>query len=77
MTVQVVVTAATFLTSYAVTGTAGVGRAQLIALLASAAVAVLLARLCTRAHARSRRQKKGAPLRIRLSWRMHGATAHR
>ncbi|PJG51563.1 hybrid sensor histidine kinase/response regulator [Bradyrhizobium forestalis] len=45
---QVVVTAAVFLTSDLVTGTAEFGTAQLIALLASAAVAVLLAHLCTR-----------------------------
>lgn len=48
MTVQVIVTAAALLISHAVTGTAGFGTAQLIALLASAAVAVLLAQLCTR-----------------------------
>ncbi|WP_456742462.1 ATP-binding protein [Bradyrhizobium sp. USDA 4354] len=45
---QVVVTAAVFLTSDLATGTAEFGTARLIALLASAAVAVLLAHLCTR-----------------------------
>ncbi|OSJ22800.1 hybrid sensor histidine kinase/response regulator [Bradyrhizobium japonicum] len=45
---QVAVTAAALLASYAATGT-GFGLAQIIALLASGAVAVLLARLCTRA----------------------------
>ncbi|MCK1277117.1 PAS domain S-box protein [Bradyrhizobium sp. 61] len=45
---QVAVTAVALLASYAATGT-GFGLAQIIALLASGAVAVLLARLCTRA----------------------------
>ncbi|MET4088565.1 ATP-binding protein [Bradyrhizobium sp. S3.5.5] len=45
---QVAVTAAALLASYAATGT-GFGLAQIIALLASGAVTVLLARLCTRA----------------------------
>ncbi|RXG99839.1 ATP-binding protein [Bradyrhizobium zhanjiangense] len=49
MAAQVIVTAAALLASYAVTGSAGFGTAQLIALLVSAAVAALLARLCTRA----------------------------
>ncbi len=48
MAVQVVVTAATFFASYAVTGP-GFGIAQVAALIASAAVAVVLVRLCTRA----------------------------
>ncbi|WP_092021602.1 ATP-binding protein [Bradyrhizobium sp. OK095] len=47
MTAQVVVTAAALLASYAVAG-AGFGMAQIVALLASGAVAVLLARFCTR-----------------------------
>ena len=47
MAAQVVVTAAALLVSYAVTGP-GFGIAQIIALLASGAVAVLIARLCTR-----------------------------
>ncbi|MBR0724863.1 ATP-binding protein [Bradyrhizobium manausense] len=45
MTTQVVVTVAALLVSYAVTGP-GFGIAQIVALLASASVAVLLARLC-------------------------------
>ena len=45
---QVAVTAAALLASYAATGT-GFGLAQVVALLVSGAVAVLLARLCTRA----------------------------
>ncbi|MET4201342.1 ATP-binding protein [Bradyrhizobium sp. LA6.12] len=45
---QVAVTAAALLASYAATGT-GFGLAQVVVLLASGAVAVLLARLCTRA----------------------------
>ncbi|MGY8634045.1 PAS domain S-box protein [Bradyrhizobium sp. 14AA] len=49
MAAQVIVTAAALLISHAVTGTAGFGTAQLVALLASGAVALLLARLCTRA----------------------------
>ncbi|SDG53385.1 PAS domain S-box-containing protein [Bradyrhizobium sp. Rc2d] len=49
MAAQVIVTAAALLASYAVTGGAGFGTAQLVALLVSAAIAVLLARLCTRA----------------------------
>jgi len=49
MAAQVIVTAAALLASYAVTGSAGFGTAQLIALLVSAAVAALLARLGTRA----------------------------
>lgn len=48
MAAPVAVTAAALLASYAATGT-GFGLAQIIALLASGAVAVLLARLCTRA----------------------------
>jgi PAS domain S-box-containing protein len=47
MAAQVVVTAAALLVSYAVTGP-GFGIAQIIALLASGAVAMLIARLCTR-----------------------------
>jgi PAS domain S-box-containing protein len=47
MAAQVVVTAAALLASYAVTG-AGFGMAQMVALLACGAVAVLLARFCTR-----------------------------
>jgi PAS domain S-box-containing protein len=47
MAAQVVVTATTLLASYAVTGP-GFGLAQIVALLASGAVAMLLARLCTR-----------------------------
>ncbi|MET4070105.1 PAS domain S-box-containing protein [Bradyrhizobium sp. S3.2.6] len=48
MAAQVVVTAAALLVSYAVTGQPWFGIAQIIALLASGAVAVLIARLCTR-----------------------------
>ncbi|AHY53832.1 two-component hybrid sensor and regulator [Bradyrhizobium japonicum SEMIA 5079] len=48
MAAQVVVTAAALLASHAATGT-WFGIAQVVALLASGAVAVLLARLCTRA----------------------------
>src|SRR4051794_38270954 len=48
MAAQVIVTAAALLVSYAATGT-GFGIAQIVALLASGATAVLLARLCTRA----------------------------
>ncbi|MEH2488128.1 ATP-binding protein [Bradyrhizobium sp. AZCC 2230] len=47
MAAQVVVTAAALFVSYAVTGP-GFGVAKIIALLASGAVAVLVARLCTR-----------------------------
>ncbi|MHC2625778.1 PAS domain S-box-containing protein [Bradyrhizobium huanghuaihaiense] len=50
MAVQVVVTAAALLASYAVTGAAdGFGTPQIIALLASTVIAALIARLCTRA----------------------------
>jgi len=52
MAAQVIVTAVALLASYAVTGTAdprGFGTPQIVALLASAAVAVLIARLSTRA----------------------------
>ena len=50
MAAQVAVTAAALLASYAATGTGtGFGLAQVVVLLASGAVAVLLARLCTRA----------------------------
>jgi len=45
MAAQVVVTAVALLVSYAVSGP-GFGVAQVVALIASAAVAVLLARLC-------------------------------
>ncbi|UGX95758.1 ATP-binding protein [Bradyrhizobium barranii subsp. barranii] len=48
MAAQVAVTAAALLASYAATGT-GFGLAQVVVLLASGAVAVLLARLCARA----------------------------
>ena len=48
MAAQVAVTAAALLASYAATGT-GFGLAQVVVLLASGAVAVLLAQLCTRA----------------------------
>ncbi|MBR0984352.1 ATP-binding protein [Bradyrhizobium liaoningense] len=48
MAAQVVVTAVALLASYAMAG-AGFGIPQLVALLASAAAAVLIARLCTRA----------------------------
>lgn len=48
MAAQVVVTAAALLVSYALTGP-GFGAAQIVALIASGAVAVLIARLCTRA----------------------------
>jgi len=65
MAAQVVVTAALLLASYAVTGTAGprgFGMAQLIALMASGVVAVLLARLCTRAIATSQAERASAQL---------------
>lgn len=51
MAAQVIVTTVALLASYAATGTAdprGFGPLQIVALLASAAVAVLLARLCSR-----------------------------
>jgi PAS domain S-box-containing protein len=65
MAAQAVVTAALLLASYAVTGTAGprgFGMAQLIALMASGVVAVLLARLCTRAIATSQAERASAQL---------------
>ncbi|MBR0972730.1 ATP-binding protein [Bradyrhizobium japonicum] len=62
MAAQVIVTAAALLTSYAVTGAAGFGPVQFIALLASAAVAVLLARLCTRAIETAQQQRTAAQL---------------
>lgn len=62
MTAQVIVTAVALLASYAVTGTAGSGPPQLIALLASAAVAVLLARLCTRTIETSQEERTAAQL---------------
>jgi PAS domain S-box-containing protein len=46
---QVIVTAVALFASYAATGTREFGIAQLVAVLASAAVAVLFVRLCTRA----------------------------
>lgn len=50
MAVQLIVTAAALLASYAVAGSAGTfGTPQIVALLVSAAVAVLLPRLCMRA----------------------------
>ncbi|MCP3402476.1 ATP-binding protein [Bradyrhizobium sp. CCGB20] len=61
MTAQVVVTAAALLASYAVTGT-GFGLAQIVALAASAAVAVLLARHCTRAIEASQDKRIAAQL---------------
>ncbi|MCP3410960.1 ATP-binding protein [Bradyrhizobium sp. CCGB01] len=61
MTAQVVVTAAALLASYAVTG-AGFGLAQIVALVASAAVAVLLARHCTRAIEASQDKRIAAQL---------------
>jgi PAS domain S-box-containing protein len=60
MAAQVIVTAAAFQISYAVTGSAGFGTAQLIALLASVAVAVLLARLCTRVIETSEKERAAA-----------------
>ncbi|MEY9133451.1 PAS domain S-box-containing protein [Bradyrhizobium diazoefficiens] len=65
MATQVVVTAALLLASYAMTGTAGprgFGMAQLIALMASGVVAVLLARLCTRAIETSQTERAAAQL---------------
>ncbi|WP_314947286.1 ATP-binding protein [Bradyrhizobium cosmicum] len=61
MAAQVVVTAAALLASYAVTGP-GFGLAQIVALLASAAVAVLVARLCTRMIEASQDQRVAAQL---------------
>ncbi|MEZ2146190.1 ATP-binding protein [Bradyrhizobium sp. DN5] len=60
MAAQVIVTAAALLASYAVTGSAGFGTAQLVALLVSAAVAALLARLCTRAMENSEAERVSA-----------------
>jgi PAS domain S-box-containing protein len=62
---QVIVTAAALLASYAVTGTAdlhGVGSPQIVALLASAAVAVVIARLCTRTIETSQEKRTAAQL---------------
>src|SRR3954462_10929797 len=55
---QVMVTAAALYASYALSGSAGFGAAQLVALLASGAVVVALASLCMRAIERS--QARGA-----------------
>ena len=57
MAAQVVVTSAALFASYAVTGSREFGIAQLLALLASAAVAVLLVRFCTRTIERSEEQR--------------------
>ncbi|WP_128927407.1 ATP-binding protein [Bradyrhizobium guangxiense] len=57
MAAQVVVTAAALFASYAVTGPREFGIAQLVALLASTAVAVLLVRICTRAIERSEEKR--------------------
>ncbi|MBR0961073.1 ATP-binding protein [Bradyrhizobium japonicum] len=59
---QLVVTAAVFLTSDLATGVAEFGTAQLIALLASAAVAVLLAHLCTRTIETSQQKRTAGQL---------------
>jgi PAS domain S-box-containing protein len=62
---QVIVTAAALLASYAVTGTDdlhGVGSPQIVALLASAAVAVVIARLCTRTIETSQEKRTAAQL---------------
>jgi PAS domain S-box-containing protein len=61
MAAQVVVTAAAMLASYAVTGP-GFGLAQIVALLASGAIAVLLAQLCTRTIETSQDQRIAAQL---------------
>ena len=57
MAAQVVVTSAALFASYAVTGSREFGIAQLLALLASTAVAVLLVRFCTRTIERSEEQR--------------------
>ncbi|MBR0707336.1 ATP-binding protein [Bradyrhizobium liaoningense] len=63
MAAQVVVTAAALLASHAVTGTAGgFGTPQVIALLASAAIAALIARLCLRAIETTQRDQAAAAL---------------
>ncbi|MBW7966562.1 ATP-binding protein [Bradyrhizobium sp. BR 10261] len=61
MAAQSVVTAAALFASYAVAGS-GFGAAQIVALLASGAVAVLLARICARSIATSQRQRHTAEL---------------
>jgi PAS domain S-box-containing protein len=61
MAAQVVVTAAALLVSYAVTGP-GFGLAQIVALIASGAIAVLLAQLCTRTIETSQDQRIAAQL---------------
>ncbi|OKO77800.1 ATP-binding protein [Bradyrhizobium sp. AS23.2] len=65
MAAQVIVTAAALLASYAATGTAdprGFGTPQIVALLASAAFAVPLARLCTRKIETSQEKRTAAQL---------------
>ncbi|MGX1320358.1 PAS domain S-box-containing protein [Bradyrhizobium sp. USDA 377] len=63
MAAQVVVTAAPLLASYAVTGTAGgFGAPQIVALLASAVIAMLIARLCMRAIERAQHKRSDAAL---------------
>ncbi|TQF34212.1 ATP-binding protein [Bradyrhizobium sp. UNPA324] len=57
MAAQVIVTAVALFASYAATGTREFGIAQLVAVLASAAVAVLLVRLCARAIERSEEKR--------------------
>lgn len=61
MAAQVVVTAAALLVSYALTGP-GFGGAQIIALFASGAVAVLIERLCTRAIETAQDERTAAQL---------------
>lgn len=65
MAAQVVVTAAALFASYAVTGAAdarGFGMAQIVALLASGVVAMIMARLCTRAIEASQGKRAAAQL---------------
>ncbi|EJN08728.1 PAS domain S-box [Bradyrhizobium sp. YR681] len=63
MATQVVVTATALLASHALTGAAGgFGVPQIVALLASAAIAVLLVRLCMRAIETSQDQRTAAAL---------------
>ncbi|MGY8711263.1 ATP-binding protein [Bradyrhizobium sp. 18BD] len=63
MAAQVVVTAAALLASYAVSGP-GFGFAQVVALIASTAVAVLLARRCTRTIEASQDKRTAARLAV-------------
>ena len=72
MTAQAVVTAMALLASYAVAGT-GFGVAQIVALLASAVVALLLARLCARSIATSQDKRIATRLAEQAQGRTDGA----